>query len=242
MNGWKLRMAKGWFAIWNPVCWRGLRHGVLPTVDHRPMFARVKPDGVVDVGANRGQFALACVSCLPGVPLHSFEPLESEAAVYRRVVPERPGSALHPFALGEEPGVARIHVSARRDSSSLLPIGRLQTEIFPETAEVGTQEIQVRRLDDLPEAWAYGRELLLKLDVQGFELSVLKGAVHALGRCRYVYCECSEVELYRGQALAGEIRGFLEAQGFRAVLRLNAAHADGRLIQADHLFEREGGR
>jgi FkbM family methyltransferase len=203
------------------------------------MFGRVTPDGVIDVGANRGQFALACCCYLPGVPLHSFEPLGSEAAAYRKVVPDEPGSALHSFALGEEPGVAKIHVSARRDSSSLLPIGQLQTAIFPETAEVGTQEIQVRRLDDLPEAWEYGRALLLKLDVQGFELSVLKGATQALTHCQYVYCECSEVELYQGQALSGEIRAFLASHGFRPVLTLNESRAEGRLIQADYLFERE---
>jgi len=202
------------------------------------MFARVRPDLVLDAGSNRGQFALTSVCCLPGIPVHSFEPLPSEAAVYRAVVPATALCVLHELALGETSGEAQIHVSGRRDSSSLLPIAELQSRIFPKTGEVGVQTVRVARLDDLPEIWKRFDRILLKLDVQGFELAVLKGAVEALRQCRYVYCECSEVELYRGQALSDEIRSFLLTHGFRPVMQFNPSHAEGRLVQADYLFER----
>ena len=238
MSQWRLRLAKGWFAFTHPSCWRGLRQGVLPTVDHLPMFRAVSPDGILDVGANRGQFALACAAFLPDVPVNSFEPILSEARIYRKSLSSQSQVKLHQFALGDRSGTAVIHLSARRDSSSLLPIGPGQTGIFPETAEVGTQEIPVKRLDELPEIWAPFRSLLLKIDVQGFELAVLKGAGAALGHCRYVYCECSEIELYSGQALASDIHLFLSERGFRPVMKLNPTYAKGELVQADHLFER----
>lgn len=238
MNEWRLRLSKGWYALMHPSCWRGLRQGVLPTVDHCPMFRTVSPDGILDVGANRGQFALACTAFLPGVPVHSFEPIPSEAEIYGKALSRQSHVHLHPFALGDQSGTSRIHLSARRDSSSLLPIGPGQTSIFPETGEVGTQEITVKCLDELPEIWRPFRNLLLKIDVQGFELAVLKGASEALGHCRYVYCECSEIELYSGQALASDIYQYLSGRGFRSVMRLNSTYSKGELVQADHLFER----
>jgi len=55
---------------------------------------------------------------------------------------------------------------------------------------------------------------LLKLDVQGFELSALQGCGRLLERFRYVYVEASFIELYVGQALATEVIGFLFSRGF----------------------------
>lgn len=56
-------------------------------------------------------------------------------------------------SVGPEPGAAEIHVSARDDSSSLLPISQRQNALFPGTAEAGTTTIRVVRLAEaLPAA------------------------------------------------------------------------------------------
>jgi FkbM family methyltransferase len=148
------------------------------------------------------------------------------------------GITLERCALGESPGEAEIHLSRSRDSSSLLPIGQAQTALFPDTDEVGVLKVPVKRLDDFLSVLAGRSRVLLKLDVQGFELSVLRGGAEALRRCAYVYAECSEVALYEGQALRPEVEAFLASHGFPASRRFNESHADGRLIQADHLFVR----
>ena len=80
---------------------------------------------------------------------------------------------------------------------------------------------------------------LLKIDVQGYELEVLRGAVQALKHCAYVYVECSEVPLYDGQALRPAVHEFLEKQSFVYRSRHNeTCDSDGKVIQADYLFER----
>ncbi len=57
------------------------------------------------------------------------------------------------WAIGSQAGEARIHVSARDDSSSLLPITARQSALFPGTAAAGTATIRVLRLADaLPAA------------------------------------------------------------------------------------------
>ena len=107
----------------------------------------------MDIGANRGQFALISRKCFPNARIDSFEPLEEPAEIYKRIFASDSNAQLHPFAVGLEKGAAIIHVSNRDDSSSLLPIGEGQTALFPETAEKETRAIQIVPLDAaLPES------------------------------------------------------------------------------------------
>ena len=234
-----LRFAKVWFALTRPRCWRALARGVAPSIEHREVLQNLDCDLVLDVGANRGQFTLMMRLLHPRVPVHAYEPLPTEAAVYRAVHGGQAGIELHELALGDQPGTAELHVSSRADSSSLLPIGELQAKFFPSTAEVGTKSVHVATLDSLDCHWKEATRALLKIDVQGVELNVLRGATAALRHCALVYVECSDVPLYDGQALRPEVEGFLQAQGFSPHGRFNHSFVNGRLVQADYLFDRD---
>jgi FkbM family methyltransferase len=212
--------------------------GVAPSVEHKKVIASLEIDQLIDVGANRGQFSLMTRMLHPSIPIHGFEPLSGEATIYRRIFKSDPTVVLHEMALGHQPGSATIHLSRRADSSSLLPIGEMQAKLFPKTEEVGTLTVRVACLDEMVDIWSNARRAVLKLDVQGFELSVLKGARAALKSCAYVYVECSEVQLYNGQALFPDVERFMNENGFRSILRANEQIVDGKLIQADHLFAR----
>ncbi|MEX0759001.1 MAG: FkbM family methyltransferase, partial [Tistlia sp.] len=81
--------------------------------------------------------------------------------------------------------------------------------------------------------------VLLKLDVQGFELAALEGCADRLDQVAWVYVECSYLELYEGQALAAEVEAWLAARGFRLQGRHNLlTDASGAPVQADLLFFR----
>lgn len=234
----KLRVSKLWFSLTCPDCWYAIVNGVAPAIEHRVMLQSISVDGVIDVGANRGQFTLACRLALPGVPVVAFEPIPSEAEIFRKVHSRLPQISLYELALGEYQGSAILHLSKSADSSSLLPIGLKQRELFVNTSEVGTITVPVQRMDELSNCWVGRSRQLLKLDVQGYELQVLRGSLETLRSCAYVYAECSEVSLYDGQALRAEVEAFLKDQGFLLVNRYNEQYADGKLIQADYLFVR----
>ncbi len=234
----RLRLAKAWFSATHPGCWKALSLRVAPSIEHREVIASLRIDSLIDAGANCGQFSLMTRFEHPTIPIHGFEPLPSEGKVYRQVFSGDPKVTLHDLALGETSGTAEIHLSRRADSSSLLPIGDMQSKLFPSTEEVGTLKVRVATLDELQDVWGSAGKALLKLDVQGFELSVLKGAKLALKNCAYVYAECSDVPLYTGQALYPEVAGFLKGEGFLPTRRANEQIVDGKLIQADYLFAR----
>lgn len=217
------------------------RHRVLAGAEHRNVLLRDLKT-VVDIGANRGQFALAARQWAPKARVISFEPLPHAADIFKKVFADDPDVKLHEAAIGNCPGKKLIHLSARDDSSSLLEIGEAQSSHFPGTHEVGTLEVDVGPLDQFVSKEDIVRPALLKLDVQGFEMQALAGCKSLIGDFDYVYCECSFVELYKGQKLAGEVVIYLGTLGFSLSGIYNPSYdRDGNCIQADLLFEQTTG-
>jgi FkbM family methyltransferase len=196
---------------------------------------------VLDVGANRGQFALFAARRFPQARLICFEPLPSPRARLERVMGPGARVTVRDCALGVATGTAEFHVSAADDSSSLLPIGSRQREVFPGTEETATVEVEVRRLDEVLSASELITPVLLKLDVQGAELAVLRGAETLLSAIDAVLVEVSFVELYVGQALADEVWGALREFAFscRGIWSITYGPR-GECLQADLLFGRHG--
>jgi len=188
-----------------------------------------------------GQFTLAARHCFPDADIISFEPLPEPAAVFRRVFARDNATVLHEAAIGPAPEHGTMHVSAQNDSSSLLPISSLQGEIFPGTDEIATVNVRVAPLDTFLAEDDIRGPALLKLDVQGFELSALRGCEPLLPSFDAVYCECSFVELYSGQKMAADVIDWLSAKGFRIKGIYNPSYDNvGKSVQADFLFRREG--
>jgi FkbM family methyltransferase len=233
-----LRVRKLAYSVSHRCCWNALRFGVAPSIEHRATLGALDCDLILDVGGNRGQFTLISRIAKPGVPIVAFEPIPTEAEVFLRATSRLKEIQLHQVALGEDSGEADIHLSRSADSSSLLPIGEMQTTLYPATDEVGTLKVPVKRLDEFKSEWSNYSRILLKIDVQGFELSVLKGASEALERCAFVYVECSETELYVGQPLYRDVAALLNQQGFSLQRRCNESMSQGNVIQADYLFSR----
>ncbi|MGH7604615.1 MAG: FkbM family methyltransferase [Gemmatimonadaceae bacterium] len=214
-----------------------LRHGVTAGVEHESLLRGTQYKTAVDIGANRGQFALATRQCVAEARIFSFEPLPAPAARFRALFEADTRVTLHEAAIGPVHGDATIHISKRDDSSSLLPITDRQNATFPGTSEVGTAKVKIAPLGDFLSQSEIESPALLKIDVQGFELQALQGCEPLLNRFDHVYVECSYIELYAGQALADEVIEWLRERGFRLVGIHNAIHdAAGRTIQADFLF------
>ncbi len=216
-----------------------LEHRVLASAEHRQVLC-ARLNSVIDIGANRGQFALAARLWAPKSRVVSFEPLPDPAQTFRKVFEGDGHVILHEAAIGPRAVTQEMHVSARDDSSSLLPIAALQSHIFPGTAEVATISVKVAPLEAFLRPADIKPPAMLKLDVQGFEYEALRGCESLLSRFDFVYCECSFVELYLGQKLAADMISWLAERGFQIKGVFNAAYdGDGQAVQADFLFARD---
>jgi FkbM family methyltransferase len=220
---------------------RALLHGVVASVEHDAIPLRRDFATVIDVGANRGQFAIYAAAQFPGASLICFEPLPGARAGLRRVLAGNRRLTVFEYALSCDNGERELHVSAADDSSSLLPIGPRQREAFPGTGERSTVAVQVRRLDDVLETRVLEAPVLLKLDVQGSELAVLEGGERTLRLVQAVLVEVSFVELYTGQPLADQVFDRLRKLGFtcKGVWSLTYGAA-GECLQGDFLFAGDG--
>lgn len=217
-----------------------LRHRVAAGVEHGPVLHGVADfRTVVDIGANRGQFALLARRLFPAARIISFEPLEAPANTLDQVFATDAATVCHRAAIAAEAGEKTIHVSRSDDSSSLLPITAVQRRLFPGTEEAHTATIRSGRLGDFVSPAELARPALLKMDVQGYELQALQGCEELLDRFDYVYAECSFIELYEGQGLADGVIAWLRERDFAMCGVYNVTYdARGKAVQADFLFRR----
>jgi len=216
-----------------------LRTRVVAATEHDRILAGLGLDTVVDIGANRGQFALCIRRLYPQARIISFEPLQQAAATFHRTFSSDPRVTLFSKAVAAESGSASLHVPRWDGSSSLLPIAQAQRDNFPFMQEARLETVETAPLAACIDAGSIKGRALLKLDVQGFELAALRGCEDLLDRFSFVYVEASFVELYVGQPLATEVVAFLLARGLKltCVANLSSGRSQ-RPIQADFLFSR----
>lgn len=199
---------------------------------------------IIDIGANEGQFAVAIHSLFPNARIYAFEPLRD---CYERLCHNMAGvQRFEAFnlALGDVSGhmvMEEQHFSA---ASSLLPMTALHTDAFPYANRRGSIQVSTRieRLDDIMAGLPIAGDLLIKIDVQGFEDRVLRGGEQTVRQARILIVETSLESLYEGQALFDEIYQLLVQWGFRYAGALEQARhpQDGRILQSDSVFVRRG--
>jgi len=217
---------------------RALRHGVAPSIEHSRCFRHAKYNTVVDIGANRGQFALFARALFPRAKIVAFEPLSPPAAIFSMIFADDPLTRLHNVGIGPGESAADMYVAAADDSSSLLKPSARASAAFGTTV-ARLERVKLVRLASVLSASEIVAPALLKLDVQGFERDALLGCTDLLPHFDHVYAEISFVPLYERQPLAGAIIGWLNDRGFelRGVFNQFIDPLQGP-IQADALFAR----
>ena len=122
------------------------------------------------------------------------------------------------FGLSDEEGTSKIHVSANSVSSSLLPMLTRHSDNAPTSKFIADEQIDIRRLDGLSEAKAWGhRKVWMKIDVQGLEHRVIAGASGFLAQVDAIQMELSLTPLYEGQLTLIPMLALMRDNGFDLV-------------------------
>jgi FkbM family methyltransferase len=196
---------------------------------------------VLDVGANVGQFGRDLRRAKFTGTILSVEPL---GAAYRELATQiagDPGWTAEQAAVSDRSGTLTMNVAGNSVSSSVLPMLTGHLEAAPAARYVRTEEVPATTVDDLVARHRLDPAgTLLKIDVQGYEKSVLDGAGSTLPQFAAVRTEMSLVPLYEGQALMPEIMSYLAERGFDLWF-LERGFTDPhtrRVLQVDGVFFR----
>ncbi|MEO0511589.1 MAG: FkbM family methyltransferase [Planctomycetota bacterium] len=209
------------------------------TVDFCDMLARAIPRDagitVVDAGAHVGAVSARILEAFPNARVHAFEPAPGPFAELSSA--GRPNLVPVAAALGPERGEIDLHVTANPHFSSTLrpsALGRTRFEGSNEVVE--TVRVEMQTLGGYAASRGLSSIDLLKLDVQGAELGVLRG----LGDLpvRAVYAEAQLEPAYDGAATLTDIDLFLRGRGLRLhqVHNLMTRGADLQTVQLDALW------
>jgi FkbM family methyltransferase len=206
------------------------------------LLRRLDTTVVLDVGASVGMYARGLRRLGFDSRIVSFEPLAEAFAQLEGAAKEDPRWDCRRTALGSSDGTAEINVAGNSTSSSLLEMEERQVQSAPKARYVRTEQVPVARLDSIwPQLVSGGDRVFLKLDVQGFELEVLKGAEACLPSVDCIQAELSFVPLYADAPSFVELIEYLGERGFR-LAGLEQGHDDvrtGEMLQADGMFLRE---
>jgi FkbM family methyltransferase len=192
---------------------------------------------VVDVGASDGRFSAALLGIAPGARVIAVEPAPRPRERLRARLGANPNVEILDVAVSAESGAAILHVAAHDDNSSLHRPRPESRRLIGDGFEV-VEDVQVRTvtLDEL----VGERDVdVLKIDVQGAELDVIRGGARTLERARAVLLEMNFFSQYEGDATFNTLHREMEARGFALVdIAVPLKTHDGTAIFADACYAR----
>jgi FkbM family methyltransferase len=159
--------------------------------DFLSIFDVIHDDGIVlDIGANIGVMTAQFSKRLPNSIVYSFEPVPYNLRTLKRVISyfKLKNVTVYDFALGDSNGQTKIVVPI---SGAAKKQGLSHIIDVNENAKGEEFEIEIKRLDDLPEFKNSTKKITaIKIDVEGYEYFVLNGGKELIKKNRpVIYCE-----------------------------------------------------
>lgn len=185
---------------------------------------------IIDAGAYDGSTSLLFRKYFPKAFIHAFEPNPHMHLNHRREKLLNSNINFHPTALSDFYGHTYLYVVSNGVSSSLFNV------IHDDDFVVETRHtVPVDRLD----GWGFGNVSILKMDVQGGELNVIKGAISTLKYTRIVICEMSIHDMYENGAKYYEVDALLREQGFVLIDMIVAYRKKGvQVTEFDSIYSK----
>jgi FkbM family methyltransferase len=213
-----------------------------PLARKRQLFDVYKIDTVLDIGANSGQFAKQIRNDIGFAQrILSFEPLSTAFELLKANAKDDPAWEVFNYAIGNTVETGEINIAGNSYSSSLLGMLPSHEESAPDSKYIGKEAIDIKTLDSIFfDLCKTARNVYMKVDTQGFESQVLKGAESSLAQIDTVQMEMSLVPLYEGELLFNEMLMLMGKKGYTlvAIEDVFSDPVSGQLVQVDGIFHR----
>ncbi len=200
-------------------------------------------DLVFDIGANKGQYAMGIMDAGYTNKIVSFEPLSSVHSIIEKESKKFENwKVAQRCAVGAKREEIEINISANSVSSTLLNMLDSHIEGAPESKIIGKEKVQVFPLDEIGEGFiGNSKNIFLKIDVQGFEQEVLKGAEKMIAKAKGIEMEISLIPLYENQRwLLPQVLDYMQQKGFQltSIVPAFTDNKTGKVLQCNGIFFR----
>ena len=202
----------------------------IPLALERLSHAGFQPTQIFDVGAYKGDFALSCLRIWPKAKVSCFEALEDKVNQLQQLASSNSTIQVFPGLLGAETR-DKVPLHQAETASSVL------VEQMPQNFPVSYH--QMRTVDQIvQEHFGNCPPEFLKLDVQGYELEVLKGAEKSLPKIQAILAEISLLDIHQNVPLLADAIAWLNDRDWVAydICGLTRRPLDQALWQADLIF------
>jgi FkbM family methyltransferase len=207
----------------------------------RSLIKKFEINVVIDVGANKGQFAQELRSVYLG-EIFSFEPVTVVFKKLAEAASNDPQWHVYKLALGSQDSTQTINISDQTRFSSLLRTNNYCIQRFGDGARGKREEVvSIRRLDNLLENLGpdiENKRIFLKMDTQGYDTEVFKGLGNNLKDVIALQSEVSLISIYEGMPHWTESISIYENAGFGVVGMFPVTRDSGRVIEYDCLLVR----
>jgi FkbM family methyltransferase len=207
------------------------------------LLAHYRVDCVLDVGANRGQYARLLRRAGYRGQIVSFEPVPDVFAALDEAAASDDRWSVHQMALGRTDGTTTMHVVPGTMSSMLAP-SEYGTGRYKQLREVTEVEVPVRRLDGLVDSLPelQGRRLFLKMDTQGYDLEAFAGLGDRVEHVVGLQSEVALLTIYDDMPRLPDALPVYEAAGFgvTAFYPVTREWRTWRVLEFDCIMARAG--
>lgn len=166
---------------------RSLPHGIDPIQDIINSLPRYRADIVFDIGANVGQSSKLFLTKFPNSHIYCFEPVSDSFRQLHNNLGDNKRVDCYQLAFGSAKGRGKMVLQGSSDEFFLLE----QSKESPINSSVLTESVDIVMLDEFCHTKGIDRISYLKIDTEGGDLEVLKGAVNMLMEQRI---DCVQVE------------------------------------------------
>jgi len=184
----------------------------------------------LDIGAYRNEFTNILKSIWPYIKVQQFEADERQQKYLEKDA--------HIVVLGDSERLVDLYTveDSGRGSTTGTSVFKENTVFYQNPIKKTCQMKTLDSVVDMSGDWSKG---LVKIDTQGSELLILKGATEFLkNNPKYILLECSFVEYNQGAPLIADVIKYMDSIGYRPIDIVDLNYIDNQLIQCDCLFQK----
>lgn len=193
-----------------------------------------------DIGAHKGNWSKVLAAYEPSLKsIVLIEPQKKYQAVLSKLNFKQIKTQVIQKGLGEFESTLTLKGGSA--SASFLDFDETHSEIYTGEFQEESETVEVTTLDKLYEKNDFPAPDVIKIDVQGFELQVLRGGEKTISKARFLILELSTIEFYKKQDTIGDILNYLSDKGF-ALIEIGYIwridyDINKKILQFDGIFE-----